>query len=71
MRARWKIVLGSLAVAGLLAVPVAAQADPITCPEGQAVVLNPSDGGWICENRAGNTNNSEQTTADDQPKGKF
>lgn len=67
-----KFAIG-LAIGACLAVGIAAPAaaDPITCPPGQAQVQNPSGGGWVCVNNGGNTNNSEQTTADDQPKGKF
>lgn len=52
-------------IAGLFAVSVAfgvvsqASADPIVCP-GQQVAVNPSDGGWVCVNPAGHTDNSEQ-----------
>ena len=71
MRARFKIIIGCLTLGAALAIPQLASADPITCPPGQAAVLNPSDGGWVCVNSGGNLNNSEQTTADDQPKDKF
>jgi hypothetical protein len=55
---------------GLAALPVAAHADPITCPPGQAAVLNPSLGGWVCVNAADNENKSEDPVGD-KPKGYF
>jgi hypothetical protein len=61
-----KIIIGVAALGALLTFGAApASADPITCPPGQAATLNPSDGGWVCVNSGGNTNNSED------PKGKF
>jgi len=58
----------ALALAGL---SVPAQADPITCPPGQAATFNPSDGGWTCVNQGGNTNLSEDPKNPNADKGDF
>jgi len=55
----------------LAVVPVAAHADPITCPPGQAATFNPSDGGWTCINQGGNTNLSEDPKSPNASKGDF
>jgi hypothetical protein len=56
------LILGGLGIA---------QADPIDCPPGQAATLNPSDGGWVCVNNGGNTNNSEDPKNPNAGKGDF
>ena len=48
-----------------------ATADPITCPPGQTGTLNPSEGGWVCVNNGGNTNNSEDPRSPNAGKGDF
>lgn len=48
-----------------------ALADPIDCPPGQAATLNPSDGGWVCVNNGGNTNNSEDPKNPNADKGDY
>jgi len=50
---------------------VPASADPISCPPGQAATLNPSDGGWVCVNKGGNTNLSEDPKSPNKDKGDF
>ena len=59
----------SLCIASLTA--TAAHADPIACPPGQAATLNPSDGGWVCVNKGGNTNLSEDPKSPNKDKGDF
>ena len=58
-----------LCLTGLAAAP--AFADPITCPPGQVGTLNPSDGGWVCVNKGGNTNLSENPKSPNKDKGDF
>ena len=48
-----------------------AHADPISCPPGQAATLNPSDGGWVCVNKGGNANLSENPKSPNKDKGDF
>jgi hypothetical protein len=62
------VAVGLFAAAGL-ATP--AHADPITCPPGQEATLNPSQGGWVCVNNGGNTNNSEDPKPPNADKGDF
>ena len=71
MRLRTKIITGIILSLAALAAPAAAQADPITCPPGQAATLNPSDGGWTCINNGGNTNLSEDPKSPNADKGDF
>jgi hypothetical protein len=58
-----------LCLAGIGAAP--ASADPITCPPGQVATLNPSDGGWVCVNKGGNANPSEDPKSPNKDKGDF
>ena len=69
MRRLAAILFATLAL--MLSSAVSASADPITCPPGQAATLNPSDGGWVCVNNGGNTNNSEDPRNDKFGKDKF
>jgi hypothetical protein len=62
------IAVGLLFAAGLAN---SAHADPITCPPGQVGALNPSQGGWVCVNNGGNTNNSEDPKPPNADKGDF
>ena len=62
------LTLGAILAAGLTAT---AQADPITCPPGQAATFNPSEGGWVCVNNGGNTNLSEDPKNPNKDKGDF
>ncbi len=73
MRIRFKIIAGTAALLGaaVLSAPLSASADPITCPPGQAATLNPSDGGWVCVNKGGNTNLSEDPKNPNADKGDF
>ena len=67
-----KIIIGTIAAAALLiGSTMFASADPITCPPGQAATLNPSDGGWVCVNQGGNTNNSEDPKNPNAGKGDY
>lgn len=58
-----------LCLGGLAVTP--ASADPITCPPGQEATLNPSDGGWVCVNKGGNANLSEDPKSPNKDKGDF
>jgi hypothetical protein len=64
-------VASAAAVLGLVGVGGSSTADPITCPPGQAATLNPSQGGWVCVNNGGNTNNSEDPKNPNADKGDF
>ena len=64
-----RIAVLSLCLSGLAVAP--ASADPITCPPGQVATLNPSDGGWVCVNAGGNTNQSEDPKNPNAGKDKF
>jgi len=67
-----KKLIGTAALALCLAgLTLPAHADPITCPPGQVGTLNPSDGGWVCVNAGGNTNNSEDPKSPNKDKGDF
>jgi hypothetical protein len=67
-----KIIIGLATLGALLAFGATpAHADPITCPPGQAATLNPSDGGWVCVNKGGNTDNSEDPKNPNAGKDKF
>jgi hypothetical protein len=67
-----KIVAAGFISLGLLTLTAApASADPITCPPGQEATLNPADGGWICVNKGGNTNLSEDPKNPNAGKGDF
>jgi hypothetical protein len=67
-----KVIATTITTLALLTLATpAAHADPITCPPGQAATLNPSDGGWVCVNQGGNTNNSEDPRPDSKDKGDF
>jgi hypothetical protein len=62
------------AVAGLALATLGvgtASADPIDCPPGQAATFNPSEGGWVCVNNGGNTNNSEDPKNPNAGKGDY
>lgn len=48
-----------------------ALADPIDCPPGQTGTHNPSEGGWVCVNNGGNTNNSEDPKNPNADKGDY
>ena len=61
--------ISAAALGGALAAPQLASADPISCPPGQAATLNPSDGGWVCVNKGGNTNLSEDPKSPNKDKG--
>jgi hypothetical protein len=63
-----RIAALGLALAGL---SVPAHADPIDCPPGQAATFNPADGGWVCVNKGGNTNLSEDPKSPNAGKGDF
>jgi hypothetical protein len=63
------IVAFAAAGVGLAAGP--AHADPITCPPGQEAAHNPSDGGWVCVNKGGNANESEDPKPPNAGKGDF
>jgi len=69
MRKFTATLFAALGLLILSAVP--ASADPITCPPGQAATLNPSDGGWVCVNKGGNTNLSEDPKSPNKDKGDF
>ena len=67
-----KLVAAAFTGAALLTLTAGpASADPIDCPPGMAATLNPSDGGWICVNKGGNTNNSEDPKSPNKDKGDF
>jgi hypothetical protein len=55
----------------LLLVGVPASADPIDCPPGQETTKNPSGGGWVCVNKGGNENKSEDPKNPNVGKGFF
>ena len=61
----------TLAAAFAISTAAVATADPITCPPGQTGTLNPSEGGWVCVNNGGNTNNSEDPRSPQAGKGDF
>ena len=61
----------ALALGFLLSSAGFAAADPITCPPGQVGTHNPSEGGWVCVNQGGNTNNSEDPKPPNADKGDF
>lgn len=67
-----KLIAAAFALGiGLASIAAPASADPITCPPGQAATLNPSQGGWVCVNNGGNTNNSEDPKSPNKDKGDF
>jgi hypothetical protein len=61
----------TLAAAFAISTAAVATADPITCPPGQVGTHNPSEGGWVCVNNGGNTNNSEDPRNPNADKGDF
>jgi hypothetical protein len=65
------IIIAALVAAGVGAGASPAHADPITCPPGQEATANPSDGGWTCVNKGGNTNESEDPKPPNADKGDF
>jgi hypothetical protein len=65
------IIIAALVAAGVGAAASPAQADPITCPPGQEATLNPSQGGWVCVNQGGHTNESEDPKNPNKDKGDF
>jgi hypothetical protein len=65
------IIIVALVAAGVGAAASPAHADPIECPPGQEAAVNPSDGGWVCVNKAGHGNNSEDPRPPNADKGDF
>lgn len=61
----------TIAAGLLLGATIPAAADPITCPPGQTGTHNPSEGGWVCVNNGGNTNNSEDPRNPNADKGDY
>jgi hypothetical protein len=65
------IIIMAMAAAGIGVAATPAYADPITCPPGQEATHNPSEGGWVCVNKGGNTNESEDPKNPNAGKGDF